>query len=508
MLPVTLHTVTDTGTHTGIPLHWFYYGIDDNYSNLINLGFGFHFFGHTYYHCVLSTNGYLSFDSSLVSQYSPWPITAGVPSAQLPKNAIFGCYQDLSPGSAPYGLITYGSHGQAPNRIFILSFCSIPYFHCGQSNYSGQIVLHESTNQIDIYTTQKDSCSAWNQGAAIEGIQNSAGTQGYVVAGRNYPTVWTAALDGFRFTPDSAFHYQVDSIPYQFYDVYSVDLQYWRNLASGQIEGTASYLMVSPDSTTQYQLVTGTCPALLDTITVHVIPSNLLRPLISPAGPNYRCMGDSLQLISSYSSGNHWSTGDTTQSITVSQAGYYTVSINDSTCGTVTSLPDYFYLLNWPLASFTYTANGSTVTFNNFSSGANSYDWDFGDGASAMGGQPVHTYLDTATQHLVILTACNYNCCDTFSMIVHTIPVPFGLMDPSVLAGLAVNASFSSLQITLAPSATPAEIYIYDITGRQTCLLKANAPVTTADISRWAAGMYFYVIHFASGVETGKFIKP
>ena len=53
-------------------------------------------------------------------------------------------------------------------------------------------------------------------------------------------------------------------------------------------------------------------------------------PVISPAGPVTICQGDSLVLTANTASNYLWSTGDTTQSITVSASGTYTVSTD---CG-------------------------------------------------------------------------------------------------------------------------------------------------------------------------------
>jgi hypothetical protein len=55
-------------------------------------------------------------------------------------------------------------------------------------------------------------------------------------------------------------------------------------------------------------------------------------PTISANGPTTFCTGGSVTLTSSSATGNTWSTGATTQSITVSTAGSYTVSVNSGGC--------------------------------------------------------------------------------------------------------------------------------------------------------------------------------
>jgi PKD repeat protein len=59
-----------------------------------------------------------------------------------------------------------------------------------------------------------------------------------------------------------------------------------------------------------------------------------------------------------------------------------------------------------PSAGFTYEADGFAVEFSNTSSGAVSYEWDFGDGNSSSEESPSHTY-DEAGNYTVELTVTN-----------------------------------------------------------------------------------------------------
>ncbi len=63
---------------------------DDTYSQVVDLGFSFTFFGNTYTKCVLSTNVYITFDTTQALQYSPWPINDAAPSPLNPLNSIYG----------------------------------------------------------------------------------------------------------------------------------------------------------------------------------------------------------------------------------------------------------------------------------------------------------------------------------------------------------------------------------------------------------------------------------
>lgn len=62
------------------------------------------------------------------------------------------------------------------------------------------------------------------------------------------------------------------------------------------------------------------------------VTNNSTTPTITASGPTTFCAGGSVTLTSSSATGNTWSTGATTQSITVSTAGSYTVSVNSGGC--------------------------------------------------------------------------------------------------------------------------------------------------------------------------------
>jgi len=61
-----------------------------------------------------------------------------------------------------------------------------------------------------------------------------------------------------------------------------------------------------------------------------------------------------------------------------------------------------------PTVGFTFMADGNTVTFDNTSSGADSYTWNFGDGGTSTEENPTYTYGSEGTFE-VTLTATNDN---------------------------------------------------------------------------------------------------
>jgi len=67
-----------------------------------------------------------------------------------------------------------------------------------------------------------------------------------------------------------------------------------------------------------------------------------------------------------------------------------------------------------PKADFIYTVDILTVTFDNLTTGADSYLWDFGDGNTSTEENPVHTYTDGGT-FTVSLKATNEGGDDTYT---------------------------------------------------------------------------------------------
>lgn len=111
-----------------------------------------------------------------------------------------------------------------------------------------------------------------------------------------------------------------------------------------------------------------------------------------------------------------WSTGDTSQMITVSTSGTYSVRV-ENVCETSIDAINV-QVAQPPVAGFTYTVNGTIVTFTNTSSGANaSYQWNFGDGnfqqSNDIQQSPVHDFEWGGT-YLVTLTVTNPCGTDVF----------------------------------------------------------------------------------------------
>lgn len=182
--------------------------IDDRWSNTINPGFSFCYYGNNFSSLIMGSNSAISFDISRAntgSGYSISPTTGAIPNTAYAPDMIFGPYHDINPNlSSPNKKIEWRVEGTAPNRRFIASYNDIPYFgsSCTIERATHQMVLYEGTGIVEVYIKDKPYCTGWNSGLTILGMQDGTRTNAIAAAGKN-ATVWGAnGMDScWRFIP-------------------------------------------------------------------------------------------------------------------------------------------------------------------------------------------------------------------------------------------------------------------------------------------------------------------
>ncbi|MCF8220161.1 MAG: PKD domain-containing protein [Cryomorphaceae bacterium] len=118
------------------------------------------------------------------------------------------------------------------------------------------------------------------------------------------------------------------------------------------------------------------------------------------------------------------STDMNTTSVTYNAPGCYDVSLSLTTalgCVWDTTFNDYLCAYPVPFADFsinpqTMTVLNTTGTFSNYSSSADTYEWDFGDGSSTSNEfEPIHSFPTSSSgNYLITLVAStNFGCTDT-----------------------------------------------------------------------------------------------
>jgi hypothetical protein len=138
------------------------------------------------------------------------------------------------------------------------------------------------------------------------------------------------------------------------------------------------------------------------TVVVNALPAT---PVITASGSTTFCTGGSVDLTSSASAGNVWSTNATTSTITVSTTGNYSVTVTDANGCASTSTPISVNVSNAPAptisASSTQACSGDVVTVT--ASAADSYLWSSGETTQS---------IQVSATAAVYVTVTNANACN------------------------------------------------------------------------------------------------
>lgn len=107
-----------------------------------------------------------------------------------------------------------------------------------------------------------------------------------------------------------------------------------------------------------------------------------------------------------------------------------------------------------PIAGFTFTNNGQTVTFTNTSQNATNYTWHFGDDSTSNETSPEHTYLITGNINVQLITenSCGADNADSVVTLLNT-----GIRNQSNADKLSVYPNPNNGNFTLNAEIRPAE---------------------------------------------------
>ncbi len=354
---------------------------DDGYATA-TIPFSFNYFGTNYTTVYMSTNGYISF-STPTTNYGG----VTLPNATAPTNAIALFNRDLNvAGASPAGNITYSTEGTAPNRKFVIYYYNVCTYLATAGGWTGEIILYESSNMIDVLVTSTPSTST---SATIAAIQNAAGSIAAAGSGRNYNAAYTSlANEAYRFIP---------SFPSATYA--------WAGSTTSATTGTPVTATVSG---TQTYTVTVTDPASGCNGSYSKTIYNYTNPTISIA-PSTVCVGTPMTASGAVTYSWSPSTGlATTTGATVTPTSYtaitYTATGTDAHgCqGTATKAISFPTISVSPSSSI-FCSAGSAVGLT--ASGTSvSYSWSPSAGLSAVTGASVNASPTVTTVYTVIGT--------------------------------------------------------------------------------------------------------
>lgn len=246
----------------------------------------------------------------------------------------------------------------------------------------------------------------------------------------------------------------------------------------------------------------------LDTVVIEE-PVQVLTQIVSPTATFTVCDGSPLSIEAT---GGHsaylWSTGATTSSIQVTNAGNYSVTAYDATgCASPVATAQVFAATAPDSSTIQYQVNGLQLSISN--SGSAFYSWNFGDGSSSTALAPTHTYA-SAGQYMVQVIVMNACGVDTFYYNI--------TVNPVAVEPLAMQ---EELQVTVQPNPfkemailkfknPKAELFnltISDLNGR---ILKTYSNISgemvQIDKAGLVPGTYFYTLSNKRLKSSGKLV--
>ncbi|MBL7718889.1 MAG: hypothetical protein JNL72_08640, partial [Flavipsychrobacter sp.] len=273
---------------------------DDGRTAPISLPFNFTFYGNSYSQMFFATNGVIGFTQNNLVDYVP----QNLPDGGNPNNLIALFWHDMDMSST--GTVSYGTVGTAPNRRFVVTYSGVPTLGNSSPDNSGQVILHETTNYIDV-VVEKSTTGDYK----TLGIENQGGSAGLTPSNRNddYWTV-TSTPEAYRFAIPSYTHSWSPGTFLGATNIY--------NPAASNVTATTAYTVNIKNS------VTGCASNSTVTVTANPLPTASVTAGTSPV-----CDGQSSSVTftgTPNATVTYDVNGGTAQTVTLDGSGSATVS--------------------------------------------------------------------------------------------------------------------------------------------------------------------------------------
>ncbi|MBS1559671.1 MAG: T9SS type A sorting domain-containing protein [Bacteroidetes bacterium] len=218
------------------------------------------------------------------------------------------------------------------------------------------------------------------------------------------------------------------------------------------------------------------CYGASSSFTIAVNPTPAM-PMITASGSTTFCQGNSITLTSSSGSSYLWSTGATTQAITASAGGNYSVAVTNANGCSVNSAATTVTVN--PLPTITIFPNSISICSGAVSrpftaSGALTYNWFPNTGLSSGTGATVTASPSTTTTYTV--TGTTAGCQGTALITVTVNPNP----SVSITASPGINVCSQSIMLTAYPSGG-TYAWSSDVDG--TLGTRQTQPVSTGNVA-------------------------
>ncbi len=184
-------------------------------------------------------------------------------------------------------------------------------------------------------------------------------------------------------------------------------------------------------------------------------------------------------------------------------AGNYTIETTDAVCGNTTNnitvnSPNLITSYYTTTSDTVYLNNGGNITFNNQSTKATTYLWDFNDGSNTTLSSPTHTYTQAGT-YLVNLTASiNNNCSENYNRLITVTGTTTSINEinsnkvKSWIDNNAINLYLGDSEYQF--------IFISNALGENIYASKINSNQIKFDLNNYSSGIYFVNVSDRNGI--------
>lgn len=201
--------------------------------------------------------------------------------------------------------------------------------------------------------------------------------------------------------------------------------------------------------------------------------------------------------------------GGTNNTISVSQAGSYTLVVDNSGCLDTTNTATVITQGTMPLANFTHAVINNIVNFTDASSNGISWAWDFGDGNTSNVQNPgSNTYSNLGT-YIVTQIVSNGTCSDTVTyQITITTLSSAGLISEEDLE-IYPNPNTGNFTLQIGnEQGKKIDLKLIDISGREVYHIEVEDNSThKIDMSHLPKGIYNLRLTTDTGSTDRKIIK-
>ncbi len=249
--------------------------------------------------------------------------------------------------------------------------------------------------------------------------------------------------------------------------------------------------------------------SLVKTLTVRDYPITTIFP-----GDTTICDGTSINLTTNGGSSFSWSTGSSSQTVSVSPNSttqYWAVGSNANCAGDTA----YVTITNNPIPNVMANANptliclGDAIYFSMNGSNAISYDWDYGDGTTSTVPNSSHIYSAPGT-YTATLTGV-YGLCDSSDSIQVIVNDCTGLEEENLASSITIypNPANSLLNVSIAESnLNSITMAIFNNAGEMvySSMIPLETKQTKIDIDGFAEGVYLIRFNSESQIVNKKLI--